>query len=424
MALLLPPALALALGAPLVPAPPTAPAPQRVLVVDLDDVGYDLLRDTPTPTLDWMESRGRTFDTFLTAPVCTPTRVMFQLGAYPSHADVLMGQVVPTNSSFRMPIAPLVPLGTLISGAGYTTAKIGKWHLAGPGELDHPNTCGWQYYAGAIENVHAPAEGYDAFTKVTNGVETFVTNTYLTTDETNDAIACVRAGINLVSVSYHAPHSPWHEPPAHLHTIQNLTQDRDKARAMLQACDRELGRLVREALVNGYLIMVFADNGTAQPIGGLKGTVLDGGVRVPFWAIGPGVVPGVDHSRIGATDFYDTLAELFGVSADGPERGPHSGSFLRALAGGPLERRFTYTEKFRRLGGDPRHSGETWLRAVRGENYKLRAEGVAPTFQYQLFDLANDPGETNDLLQGPLLTGQALSTFSLFFDVLGRLGSG
>ena len=47
--------------------------PARMLVVDIDDVGFDLLRETPTPTLDALERGGRLFTSFTTAPTCSPT---------------------------------------------------------------------------------------------------------------------------------------------------------------------------------------------------------------------------------------------------------------------------------------------------------------------------------------------------------------
>ncbi|MEM1451298.1 MAG: sulfatase-like hydrolase/transferase [Planctomycetota bacterium] len=404
------------------PPPPTAPqAPTRVLVVDLDDVGYDLLADTPTTTLDWIAAHGRMFTSFVTAPQCTPTRAMMHLGAYPSHPDVLMGGALLATSSFEMPTAPLVPLGTLVASAGRTTAKVGKWHLGSRTSLDHPGRCGWQHYAGVISNLDGPDERYRRFLKVVNGTTLGVVDRYLTTDETDDAIACVRAEYDLVSLSYHAPHRPWHDPPAHLHSVSPLLGNRDRARAMLQACDRELGRLLREALPRGYTVLVFCDNGTAMPIGGEKGTVREGGVVVPLWAIGPGVAPGVDDARIGAVDLYATIAELLGVPAGGATRGPHSASFARALAGGPLERRWAYTEKFQLTGQDPRTSGATWVRAVRGERYKLHASGVAPQFAMALYDLANDPAEANDLLAAPSLEPAAQAALDHFRAVMRRL---
>ncbi len=400
-------------------------SPARLLVIDLDDVGYDLLRETPTPTLDALERNGRFFTAFTTAPICSPTRAMFNTGAYPSHPDLLTGEVVFTSSPFSMPTAPLEPLATLITAAGYSTAKIGKWHLAGIADTDHPRRCGWGLYAGVLSNLIEPNQSFAAYPKIINGQHALGSDDYLTTDETNDAIRCVEAEIDLISVSYHAPHRPWHTPPAHLHSIDPINTDRDRARAMLQACDTELRRLLAAALPRGYTVVVFADNGTARPIGGQKGWLLDGGVINPMWAFGPGVVPGVDDSRVGVVDLYATIAEFFGVPAGAGSgfemRGPQSSSFLRALGGVPIERRWSYSERFPQPGTDPRVSGVHWRRMVRGERFKLTLAG-ANAAEMKFVDLLNDPYEQTNLLDPPVsLSPMGRTAYTWFSYVLTRL---
>ncbi|MEM1451426.1 MAG: sulfatase-like hydrolase/transferase [Planctomycetota bacterium] len=411
--------IAVALAATFGPAPSSSVG-GGVLLVDIDDVGHGLLAETPTPTLDWIAAHGRTFTRFLASPSCSPTRAMMMTGAYPSHPDLLLGQIVGSSQTYQLRTAPLELLPRVVQDAGWTTAKIGKWHLAPRIQTQHPNACGWQHYAGALTNVQGFGESYTSYTKVVNGVGTLTTGRYITTDETDDAIACVQAGIDLISVSYHAPHQPWHVPPAHLHSIADTTGDRDKVRAMLQACDRELGRLVRVALSSGYTILVFADNGTAAGIGGQKGTVLDGGVIVPFFAVGPGIAPGVEDGLVSVVDLYDTTLDLFGIDASSATRGPHSSSLVPALQGRPLERRFGYAERFQGLGQDPRTSTGWWDRAVRGTRFKLRSHRTATSLEITLHDMIADPDESVDLLQAPL-SPEADDAYRLFLDVLARL---
>ncbi|MEM1451427.1 MAG: sulfatase-like hydrolase/transferase [Planctomycetota bacterium] len=407
-----------------------APAPQdavrtpvatgRVLLVDIDDVGYDLLVDTPTPTLDWIAAHGRAFTRFVTAPSCSPTRAMLMTGAHASHPDLLLGQIIAPKLRYRMPIGPLEPLAQAVADAGCTTAKIGKWHLARRFETDHPHQCGWQHYSGVLSNVTGSDEGYLCYEKIVNGSSSWVRDRYLTTDETDDAIECVRAGFDLVSVSYHAPHRPWHVPPAHLHSIPDTTSERDQARAMLQACDRELGRLVRVATAAGYTILVFSDNGTAVRIGGGKGSVHDDGVVVPFLAIGPGVAPGIDRELVSVVDLYDTTLELLGVDATGPTRGPQSRSLVPALAGRPLGRTFAYTERFQGLGEDPRASNGWWHRAVRGTRFKLCSIRTRTALEISLYDVVADPDEAVDLLAAPL-SPDAMGAYRRLMAVLAGL---
>jgi len=390
----------------------------KVLVVDFDDVGYDLVQATPTPTLDALGARGRHFSSFLVAPSCSPTRAMFNTGAYGSHPAVLVGQAWSMTGSFELPSGPLVPLARAAARAGRTTAKVGKWHLAAVGRVHHPNELGWQHYSGAPGNLHGAGVGYERYLKVTNGVVGTGT-TYITTDETNDAIALVSGGVDLVSVSYHAPHAPWHVPPAHLHSIAPVTSDYDRARAMLQAADRELGRLLSVALPRGYTVIVYMDNGTVGSLGGGKGTVYDSGVRVPCFVIGPGVTPGIDTTPCGVVDLYATVLELLGVAQSGPTFGPHSRSLVPLLAGRSTGRRWAYAERFGPNGADPRTTATVWNRAVRGERYKLvRDQGIPGD---RLFDLWVDPLEQFDLIAAGGLAPGAAGALAHFRDVLARL---
>lgn len=390
---------------------------QKLLVVDLDDVGYDLLADTPTPTLDALAANGRAFTTFATSPLCSPTRAVIMTGAYSLHPDLLLGGNIYPGANYELPVAPLVTLPRVLSDAGFTTAKVGKWHLAPNSNPDHPRQAGFGSYAGVYSNPDMGPLGYFLYTKIIDGVPTSVTGRYLTTDETDDALVHVVAQVDFISVSYHAPHAPWHVPPSHLHSISPIDTDRDRARAMLQACDTELARLVRPALALGYTVIVHSDNGTASPIGGEKGLLRDGGIVVPFVAMGPGVVPGVDHTPIGAVDLYATVCDHFGVAIDGPSIGPHSRSFRRNLGGVDVHRRWTYSERFAPSGSDPRSGDHRWGRAVRGQRYKL----ISRDGRESLFDLVADPGEAQNLLDGPGLQPSALSALEEFRAILVRL---
>lgn len=393
----------------------------KILVVDIDDVGFDLLRETPTPTLDALEQHGRFFTSFSSSPMCSPTRAMFNLGAYPLNPDVLIGRIIRSDDPYSMPLDGLEPLATLVVDHGRSTAKIGKWHLCATTAHAHPNDAGWQHYAGAMSNVPAASQSFFDFDKVMNGVVSRVTGHYLTSDETDDAISAVQAGVDLISVSYHAPHAPFHEPPAGLYTLPIPTTNRDMARAMLEACDTELRRLLAEAIPLGYTVFVFADNGTAGSIGGQKGSVRDGGVIVPMWAYGPGVRPGRDSSPVGAVDLYATIADLFGIPTGPlqghPRRGPNSRSLVPELNGVPGPRRANYAEMFLGNGVDPRVSGGIWHRMLRGERYKLVR---IPFVGEQFFDLENDPAETVNLI-GTSLSAREQLTIDAFRWTFDRL---
>ena len=379
---------------------------QRVLLVDLDDVGWDLVDRTPTPTLDRLSAEGRTFTRFFTHPLCSPTRASLYQGAYASHPDVLCGTPVNPNGQYELPLAPLESLAQLVSRSQLTTAKIGKWHLCPDARATHPNESGWRYYAGNLENLRASSgESYYGYRKVTQGQWSWVDG-YLTTDETDDGIACLQAGFDLVSVSYHSVHVPFHVPPPGLYSGPPPFTDEEKGRAMLMALDQELGRLIDVARTSGYTVFVLSDNGTDDDIGGEKGQVTPGGVNVPMWALGPGVVPGVDGELAHVADLYATVCDLLGVARTLPERqGPDSSSLAGRLQGSSTPTRtLVYTDRWMPNGNDPRDglpSGNKWRRALRVDGWSLVVddkddEGV------HLYRYTDDLREEEDLIPSGL----------------------
>ncbi len=404
--------------------PIVEPGP-KVLLVDLDDVGHSLVEAARTPTLDAMRERGRYYTTLVTAPTCSPSRAMLQAGARCSHPDVLLGRVLRNKykgkQAYALPTEPLMPLGAFAVAAGLSTAKIGKWHLSQSIAPTHPNDCGWQTYSGAIANLIVKSDSYHSYPKVVKGKESRLEGSYITTDETNDTIAALEQGVDLVSLSYHAPHKPWHVPPAELleprvgadgeavaFDAEKLS-DEELTLLMLEACDHELGRLVKVAESAGYTVFVFGDNGgqNSREAKGGKGTLYESGVTVPMWVVGPDVVPGVDDSLLSMVDFYATVAELLDIERDPRTQGPHSVSFAPTLRGEPGKRTHAYTEIFDVLGEDPRlRTTIQWRRAVRGKRFKLFHNRGG---RYKaLFDLEADPNEEVNLLENLPLSGDAL----------------
>ncbi len=413
----------------------TAEEPRaKVLLVDLDDVGHATVAAARTPTLDAMAERGRFYTTLVTAPTCSPSRAMLQTGARCSHPNVLLGRVLRNKykgtQAYALPTSPLVPLAKLVSASGRSTAKIGKWHLSQSIAPTHPNECGWQTYSGVIANLLVKNDTYESYPKVVKGEEARLEGRYITTDETDDTIAALKEGVDLVSVSYHAPHKPWHVPPAELleprvdadGKVVTLDADalspEDMTLLMLEALDHELGRLLAVAEEAGYTVFVFGDNGgqNSREAKGGKGTLFESGVTVPMWVVGPDVVHGVDESLLSMVDFYATVAELFGIERKARRQGPHSQSFAPTLRGEPGSRQHAYTEIFDVLGEDPRMKGTIqWRRAVRGKRFKLFENRGA---RYRaLFDLEADPAEEVNLLENLPLSEDARRA-SLMLDVL------
>lgn len=374
-------------------------APRRVLLVDLDDVGVEILDATDTPGLDAMSSRGRTFRRFYSAPMCTATRALMNLGARGSRQEVLCTGNVSGTNTYKLPTAPFESLAQVVTDEGLRAAKVGKWHLCDDLELQHPLDHGWWPYIGVMGNPNPSGGDWYSYPENQGGALGWVAGTYMTTREAELGMRMVDQGYDLVSVSFHAIHKPFHEPPAALHAIPlPLDTDWKRAQAALQALDRELERLVVHAEALGYTVIVFSDNGLASPLGGLKGTVWEGGVHTILWASGPGIPAGEDDALIEAVDVYATVLELLGLPQTAL-RGPDSTSFAPQLLGGGGSKSHVLAERGGPAGVDPRDNPDLWRRMVREDRYKLivNQDGLGQ----RLFDLWADPFETTDLLLDP-----------------------
>ena len=383
---------------------PTLAQMPRVLMVDIDDLGWDMVESTSTPTLDRLRDEGRRFTHFHTTPLCSPSRARLMMGAFGSHPWVLCGGTIKTNLSYELPLLPLTPLPRLVSNHGRTTAKIGKWHLAPLNRPEHPHLLGWDIYSGAFSNMGAANVGdYFLYQKILGG-ERFWSDVYLTTDETNDALRCVELGVDLISVSYHAIHTPFHIPPPEVYQGPPPTNKLERAQAMLQALDLELGRLLDGALQASYTIFVFSDNGTSTELRGGKGHLVPGGVIVPMWVIGPGVMPGTDDDWVDIVDLYATVTEVMGVPRDLPVlEGPDSISFAQRVYGvGAPTRTAVYSEFWKPNGKDPRHelgASVNWGRSMRTHEWSLVDHTHTHDDAMHFYHRAVDPSEKVDLVE-------------------------
>lgn len=385
--------------------------PRKLLLIELDDLGVELVQASSTPHLDSLAAQGRIYPRFYTEPMCTPTRAAVHLGARGSRPEVrCTGNVGPGNH-YRLPLFPFDPLPNKVQSAGLSTIKIGKWHLAPDDLLQHPQALGWQHMVGVMGNVGPLGVGSgDWFNYPENrgGTSHWISGLYLTTRETDLGRRAVRDGFDLISLSYHAPHRPFHDPPPHLHSLPlPLIGWWDQSRAAVEALDNELSRLTPLALALGYTVILYSDNGLAAPLGGQKGTVYEGGVRTFLICLGPGIVPGTDNALIEAVDLYATVLELLAIPK-GAIDGPDSESFAQLLFGSGTPPNLVISQRGGPAGIDPHTQPDLWRRMAREDRYKLIVN--QDFLQARLFDLLTDPLEQTDLLaQGPLSAPELLA---------------
>ena len=422
-------------------------APNILLIIG-DDMGVETVAsygvgESPpvTSNLDDLARQGVRFTNFWSQPVCSPTRATIVTGRYGFRTGI--GR--PVTNRGPLPEPPQIPqwaLPNVTSGMGgamamgggglqnlprpglgvdeftlpqafdaneqlgYSTAAIGKWHLAeaSNGWLDHPNRIGFDYFSGGATG---GVESYFAWNKVIDGEVTGMVG-YAPTDKVDDAIAWIEAQGDspwFVWFGFNLPHTPLHTPPDDTRTGASNS---DYA-AMIETMDTQIGRLLAsiepEVLENTFVIFM-GDNGTPsgsvtapfQP-GRAKGAVYQGGVNVPFIVTGPGVQRGeVSEALVNSTDLFVTIMEL--AEIDPAETIPadvthDSVSFLSTLSDPTASpREWVYADEF--FGGF--EGVETADYAMRDNRYKLlRIDGVE-----EFYDLESDPYEHDNLLAGEL----------------------
>jgi arylsulfatase A-like enzyme len=393
-----------------------ASAGNNVLLIIADDYGTDsspLYNTTagataPTPRIAALAASGVRFSNAYACPVCSPTRATMLTGRHGFRTGV--GQVVTVADGNSLTAGELT-LPEVISQnntLGIQSACFGKWHLSAgmpAATAAAPNTIGgWPHYAGSTSGA---LTDYFSWNKSTNGTVSTMT-TYATTDLVNDATAWInaRTAANqqwVAWVAFNAPHTPFHNPPAALHSYgANPATSLLKYRAAVEAMDTEIGRLLLSVNTATTDIIFIGDNGSPGQViqppydnDHSKGTLYDGGTRVPLVISGPSVVSGgrTSGALVHAVDLFSTVLELAGVPLPASVT-LDSESLKPVLANqSPGIRTRIYNEQFTQ--SDPAAGG----RAIRDDRYKLiRLNNGAE----EVYDLQASPAETVNLLAGGL----------------------
>jgi arylsulfatase A-like enzyme len=400
-------------------------APGNVLLLVLDDVGLDRLSAygvgtpaPPTPRLDALAAEGVRFDHAWSTPVCQPARASILTGKLPFRHG--FGEVDRVDATWVLQPTDLDLPEALAAYAPtpYATAALGKWHLAGldDGWARHPLDRGFDRYRGQPGNLEASAStdgrsmGYFDY-EYFDDTGLRRRQDYLTTVEADDAVAAMAELPEpwLVYVGFHAVHLPGQLPPADLWsgvTLPGAGTTQQKADAMMEALDHEVGRVL-DAAPPDTTVIVVGDNGTPRffathgpyPTDRVKQTIYEGGVNVPLIVTGPLVAtPGaVSHALVHVTDLFPTVLALGGVdpAALPTDVGTDGQSLVPYLLDpdAPSRRSVVYTERFAPNGlTEPLTDHQ---RAVRDEHHKLLRffDG-----HEELYDLRGEVQETSDLL--------------------------
>lgn len=406
-------------------------ASPNILLVIADDMGLDaspchsMGGDNVTmPNLVSLCERGMVFDNAYSAPVCSPTRASILTGKHGFRTGV--GAAIPRSGGNGLS-SNEVSIFDRFNETDYSSAVIGKWHVAGSDDgLDHPETLGVDEFYGIFKG---GTPDYFKWRSVHNG-KTAIVEDYTTTVLTNRAVEWVSEQTTpwFLWLAYNAPHTPFHLPPENLHTSHSLTGEESDIRsnprpyyfAALEALDTEMGRLLDsldEATRQNTVVMFMGDNGTPGRVAsdvfrqrGAKGSIFNGGSNVPLIVQGPGVITGRSQALINTTDLYATIASIAGITSNAPD----AFDFSPAFEGAETSRKHAYVEHF----SDKPVRGRSPLGwSIRDDQYKLVAIDNA---ELMLFDLATDPFEKVDLLgKGPSdATKAKVTELSLAYEQL------
>ena len=384
----------------------------NIIYIMSDDMGYGDLsgyghKVHATPNLDKLASQGVKFvNAYSAGPLCTPTRTAFMTGRYPARTPVgLKEPLVKNKKDSTVGLTAEYPsVATLMKAAGYETALIGKWHL-GFQPQHSPTKNGFDYFfgilAGAADYIshQSGLPGQRAHDLYENDQAVYPEG-YLTNLFAQKAIAFLAQPHTkpfFLAIHFNAPHWPWQGPldKAYHDTVDFVKNGSTSTYAvMMKTLDDEVGKIMKaldDAHLSDQTIVIFTnDNGGERfsDNGGLsngKGTLWEGGIRVPAFISWPGKTKGgtVTKQPIITMDWTATILSAGGAKT--PASFPLDGIDLMPIITGskqPIDRTFYW----KRFQGNKQ-------KAMRDGNWKYLQDEKG---EY-LFDLVNDQAEKKDV---------------------------
>jgi len=405
----------------------TAQPPLNFVFILIDDLGWTdqaCYGSTfyRTPHIDRLARQGMRFtNAYASCPVCSPTRASIMTGKYPARlnlTDWIPGRkqwptarlLVPSFNQ-QLPLEETT-IAEALRPSGYASASIGKWHLGGDGFL--PEQQGFDLNIAGTHRGSPP--GYFGPIQLPNlTVES--KQEYLTDRLALEAARWIEASKDrpfFLYVPHFAVHTPLqakpdlvarYEPQARERKLQNNATYAAMVESMDEAVGRVMNKLEELGLAGRTVVFFTSDNGglmyegssknpvtSNRPLRAGKGHLYEGGIRVPLLVSWPGVTkPGsVCDVPVSSIDFFPTILQMAGLKAD-PKRNLDGLSLVPLLRGKGGFRRdalYWHYPHYSNQGGQPGA-------AIRQGNLKLIE--FYEDSRLELYDLARDAGERNDL---------------------------
>ncbi len=393
----------------------------NVIVIMADDLGYadvgfNGCKDIPTPNIDKIANSGIKFTNgYTTYSVSSPSRAGFITGRYPQRFGFERNPQYKPNDPAMGLTKDEITIAASLKQVGYKSGIIGKWHL-GAHISNHPLNRGFDEFFGHLGGGHqyfpekltiedsykinTERESYRTW--IMRNHEPVKPKKYLTDEFSDEAVNFVERNHKqpfFLFLSYNAPHTPLQATEKYLDRFPNMKNNKRKTyAAMVSAVDDGVGLLLNKlqelGIEENTIIFFLSDNGgpeskNASDNGVLregKGSVYEGGFRVPFAMQWKGTIPsGIYDNPVSSMDIFATISSLSKspINPDRPLDGVNLIPFLTGKnKGKPHE--MIYLRKF-----------DQKLFAVRYGNHKLvtRNQGKVR----ELYDLENDISESNNI---------------------------
>ena len=387
----------------------------NIVLIMTDDVGYGDFGaygapDIRTPHIDGLARDGvRLTDFYANGATCTPTRTGLISGRYQQRfaLEQPLGRFGAVDRERGLsPTGRSLP--QLLKNNGYATALIGKWHLGWRNEFS-PGAHGFDYFFGfksGYTDYYRHTDGNGRPDLFENGRPVEVSG-YMTDLITERSVRFIEQNVGqpfFIDVAYNAGHWPYQPPDRpsvardngrHLGPFDDATSTRADYAAMLERVDQGVGRILevldRLGLRQNTIVIFTNDNGGEwlsrnTPLFHHKGTVWEGGIRVPAILRWPGRIPaGSVSGQVGITmDLTASILAATGTPVP-PEARLEGINLLPVLEGrAPAIERTLFW----------RVTGDRPQQAVRSGDWKLLLDGQRAI----LFDLRTDVEERNNLI--------------------------
>jgi len=414
--------------------------PLNFVILLVDDLGWSDLgcygADLhETPNIDRFAGQSVKFtQAYAAAPVCSPTRASIMTGKSPARLHMTIWYEASANPPRGRKLIPPITVGNMphsevtvaevLHEAGYFTAHVGKWHL---GDAAHyPQTQGFDVniggtFWGAPTTFFYPYSGTGTFGKEFRYVphlEFGEPGEYLTDRLTDEALRVLdhsHGGPFFLNMCWHTVHTPIEAKKEVVERYaEKLRPDMHHQNptyaAMVQSMDENVGRILKKldelGIADRTVVFLTSDNGgfinkyrgetvtNNAPLRSGKGSLWEGGVRVPLLVRWPGVtLSGATCTEpVVSTDFYPTILEMARLEGDPEHNANVDGLSIVPLLKDPLAK----------LGRDaiyfhyPHYYPTTTpVSSVRARDWKLLE--FHEDMHVELYNLREDPSEERDL---------------------------